>query len=238
MNKRLCGLRPTGRLHVGHWFSVILAGREEGVDVLIANYHAPTEVATESTVATLRRYGVRSIRMQREVFDADLFFRLLNLAPFGELHRMPQFKSAPEEAKTAQLLTYPVLMTHDVVGYDEVIVGEDQEVHLEYARKMIRRYNAAFGTSYAEPKSKIAVGRVRDLRKSDQKMSKSTPEGCLFLDDAADAIQSKLKAAVADAAGRENLEFLYRSFVGGEPPAMNSELKSQLADAMIAAFAV
>ncbi len=213
-----------------------MPGRSDDVDVLIANYHAPLEVNTEYTVETLTKFGVKRIRMQRDVFNAELFFRLLNLAPFGDLARMPQFKAVDEDSRTAQLLTYPVLMTHDVVGYEEVIVGEDQKVHLEYARRLLKKYNRAFETNIYLPRAKIVVGRVRDLRRTDQKMSKSSPDGCLFLDDSPDEIGAKLKAATADAQGRENLEFLYREFVGPEVPDMNSELKVKLTDALVRCF--
>lgn len=127
-------------------------------------------------------------------------------------------------------------MTHDVVGYDEVIVGEDQKVHIEYARRLLKKYNREFGTNIPLPVAKIVVGRVKDLKRTDQKMSKSSPEGCLFLDDSPDQIRDKLKAAKADPNGRENLEFLYRSFVDEKVPEMNSKLKSHLTEAMIAKF--
>lgn len=200
----------------------------------MANYHAPRETDLTTLTDTLRRFGVQHIRLQREVFNAELYFRLLALAPFGDLARMPQFKAAEEP--TAQLLTYPVLMAHDVVGYDEVLVGEDQEVHLEYAKRIIRKYNKAFGEDIRPPKARVVVGRVRDLRHPTQKMSKSSPDGCLFLDDDPDAIRAKLRAATADEAGLANLHFLYREFVGPDVPAMNSELKARLSDALISRF--
>jgi hypothetical protein len=212
---------------------VIVPGRE-GADVLVANYHAPRETDLTQLVDTLGRFGVRHVRLQRDVFDAELFFRLLALAPFGDLARMPQFKAATEP--TAQLLTYPVLMAHDVAGYDEVIVGEDQAVHIEYAKRLLRKYNTAFGEDVRSPKARVVVGRVRDLRRPTQKMSKSSPDGCLFLDDPPDVIRTKLKAATADEAGLANLHFLYREFVGEDVPTLNSELKTKLADALICRF--
>jgi hypothetical protein len=67
-------------------------------------------------------------------------------------------------------------------------------------------------------------------------MSKSAPEGCLFLDDAPEDIRRKLRKAVATEEGLESLTFLYRAFVGESAPASNEELKGRLAEALIARF--
>lgn len=228
----MCGFRPTGRLHLGHYFSVIRPG-QSGVDVLVANYHAPEETNTENSVNLLKAYGVQQIRIQEEVFNAELYFRLLTLAKIGDLHRMTQYKAAKENSRTAQLLTYPILMAHDVAGYSEVIVGEDQEQHLEYSRKLLKKHNSVFGSEYPIPTANVVVGRVRDLREPQKKMSKSSPQGCLFLDDSPEEIRQKLRKATADQDGLENLKFLYREFVKSEPPESNQTLKEHLAEALI-----
>jgi tryptophanyl-tRNA synthetase len=207
---------------------------QEGVEVLVANYHAPQEADVEGSIRALRRYGVSHIRLQRDVFDAELYFRLLAVARVGELRRMTQFKSAGPSRQTAQLLTYPVLMAHDVAGYHEVLVGDDQRQHLEYARRLLRRYNTTYEASLVIPTTRVVVGRVKDLAEPERKMSKSSPEGCLFLDDPPDVIRRKLRRANTTEAGLENLRFLYREFVGPEPPAFNEELKTRLAESLIA----
>lgn len=233
-SSKLCGLRPTGRLHVGHYFSVIKPA-QEGVEVLIANYHAPAE-NVEPILKLLSRANIPNerIRYQKEVFNAQFYFELLNLANIGDLERMTQYKSSSNP--TAQLMTYPVLMTHDVAGYDEILVGEDQSQHLQYARKLLKKYNRVHGKDLKIPTEKIVVGRVKDLRSSQKKMSKSEPLGCLFLDDDPDTIRAKLRRAVPDEAGLENLHFLYGEFVGGEIPAGNQDLKDKLAERMIEIF--
>jgi tryptophanyl-tRNA synthetase len=228
----LCGFRPTGRLHLGHYFSVILPG-QQGADVLVANYHAPEEQNTSQSVATLRRFGVQNIRLQKDVFDAELYFRLLVLAKMGDLGRMTQFKSCADDRRTAHLLTYPVLMAHDVAGYNEVMVGEDQHQHLQYARKLLHRCNRRFQTTYPIPVANLMGGRVKDLREPDKKMSKSSPPGCVFLDDSPDDVRLKLRKATATEAGLENLHFLYAHFVGGPLPQQNKELKDRLAEALV-----
>lgn len=206
----------------------------DGAAVLIANYHAPEEKNTEQIVEQLRKFGVENIRLQREVFNPELYFGLLVAANFGDLSRMTQFKAADE--KTAQILTYPVLMTHDVAGFEQVFVGLDQQQHLEYAAKLLRRYNRRHGVDYVIPKAEIVVGRIKDLRDPEKKMSKSSPQGCLFLDDTPDEIRLKLRKAVMNEAGRDNLTFLHETFVGHVAPDSNQLLKEQLAEAMIERF--
>ena len=207
------------------------------MEVLVANYHAPEEVNLEGSIETLKRFGVTRIRLQKDVFDAQLYFELLNLAKFGDLNRMTQFKSAEEDTRTGQLLTYPVLMAHDVAGFEEVIVGIDQEQHLQYARKLLRKYNYN-NRNMMIPKANIVVGRVKDLREPDKKMSKSSPQGCLFLDDAPDTIRQKIRRATANPEGLGNLHLLYREFVGGEVPERNEQLKNELAETLILTFGV
>lgn len=229
----MCGLRPTGQLHIGHYFSVIKPAHA-GAEVLIANYHAPEEKSLEEIVAVLRKFGVERIKIQRDIFNPELYFQLLTIASIGDLERMTQYKATREDQKTAQLLTYPVLMTHDVAGYEEVLVGEDQRQHLEYARRLLRRYNRKFGKDYMIPRENVSGGKIKDLRSPEQKMSKSSPEGCLFLSDDRKTIAHKIKRATMDQAGRDNLVLLYSEFVGGEIPESNSVLKDRLTEALCA----
>jgi tryptophanyl-tRNA synthetase len=203
------------------------------VDVLIANYHAPEEQNVENSLRTLQAFGVSKIRMQKEVFDAELYFRLLSIAKIGDLARMTQFRGADEDHRTAHLLTYPVLMAHDVAGYDEVLVGSDQKQHLLYARKLLRKYNKVYNGSFPLPTPNLMGGKVKDLKEPTKKMSKSSPQGCIFLDDSEQEVRRKLKKATADEAGLENLAFLYREFVGEEVPASNAVLKETLAGKII-----
>ncbi len=201
--------------------------------MLVANYHAPEETNIDNSLRTLQRYGVSNIRLQQEVFNAKLYFELMTISKFGDLARMTQFRSADEESRTGQLLTYPVLMAHDVAGYNEVLVGDDQEQHLLYARKLLRKYNTVFKADLAIPEMKLVGGRVKDLKDPTKKMSKSQPQGCVFLDDTPDDIRRKLRKATATEAGLENLSFLYREFVGPDVPTSNQDLKETLAGKII-----
>lgn len=231
---KLCGIRPSGKLHLGHYFSVIKPARQ-GCDVLLAHLHCPKKEREQrhGVERELRKFGIMT--EEQEVNDELLYFRLLELAKIGELSLMTQFKSSKE--KNAHLLTYPVLMAYDVIGYDEVWVGEDQRQHLEFARELIKRYNKEYKEYYGEkikiPKAKIVGGRIMDLSNPTKKMSSSSPKGCLFLSDSDEEIRHKIKKAVSNEAGLKNLKVLYDEFVGGEYPKMNSELKEKLSEGII-----
>ena len=86
----------------------------------------------------------------------ELAWVLASVTPFGELGRMTQFKDKSEHHPdniNAGLFTYPVLQTADILlyGATRVPVGEDQRQHLELAREIVRRFNARFGDTFAEP---------------------------------------------------------------------------------------
>src|SRR5277367_549335 len=98
---RITGVRPTGQMHVGHYFSVIKPAREiADLTVLVAEYHAPQAErnAVDKMSRTLVRMGVPSenIRYQSEEFDANTYFQLLSIARVGELERMTQYQSSDE----------------------------------------------------------------------------------------------------------------------------------------------
>lgn len=231
-SRRLCGFRPTGKLHLGHYFSVIKPALT-GCDVLIADYHIPLkESFTEVNTKQLLEANIKpeKIILQSRIFNAELFFQLLCVSSVPELSRMPQFKTADKKDQTAQLLTYPVLMAHDVVGYNEVYVGEDQLPHLEFAKKILGRLGIN------NPKPIITTEKIMDLRDSQKKMSKSQPNGCIFLNDSFESIKKKLQRAVTDPAGVNNLQVLYNEFVGYEFPTSYGRAKEELADCMYNRF--
>src|SRR5271163_300434 len=90
---RLTGIRPTGRMHLGHYFSVIKPALELEAIVLIAEYHAPQSgvAEVETMMNTLKSFNVHDIRLQSEEFDAQTYFELLSIARVGELQRMTQY---------------------------------------------------------------------------------------------------------------------------------------------------
>ncbi len=201
----ISGIRPTGRLHLGNYIGSILPAIKYDADVLIATYHTG-EVNAENINSLygelLRFFPREKILLHHDVLNPVAFFRLLSVTPTGLLLHMPQYK---EKDKNALMMVYPVLMAHDIIGYDKVIVGEDQRPHIELAKDILYK----IGEKCPEPI--YEGGKVMDLRDPTSKMSKSDPSSCLFLDDDEATIRKKIKSAVTTPAGRANLEFIYRS---------------------------
>ena len=136
---------------------------------------------------------------------AEIAWVLNCFTMFGELSRMTQFKD--KSAKHADnvnagLFTYPVLMAGDILLYqaDLVPVGEDQKQHVEICRDIATRFNYNYGDVFTLPDAYIPkVGaRVMSLNQPDSKMSKSIPEGCVYLMDKPDEIMRKFKRAITD----------------------------------------
>ena len=124
---------------------------------------------------------------------------------FGELSRMTQFKDKSAKHKdniNAGLFTYPALMAADILLYqaDYVPVGEDQKQHVELTRDIATRFNSIYGDVFKVPEPLIAKtgARIYGLTTPGDKMSKSVPDGCVFLMDDPDTIARKFKRAVTD----------------------------------------
>ena len=124
---------------------------------------------------------------------------------FGELSRMTQFKD--KSARNADninagLFTYPCLMAADILLYqpDFVPVGEDQKQHVEICRDIANRFNHVYGEVFRVPEPYIPKtgARVMGLSAPENKMSKSVPEGCVFLMEKPEDIMRKFKRAVTD----------------------------------------
>ena len=124
---------------------------------------------------------------------------------FGELSRMTQFKdksSKNADNINAGLFTYPALMAADILLYqtDLVPVGEDQRQHVELCRDIGARFNNSFPDTFKLPEAFIPKmgARVMSLGNPENKMSKSDPDGCVFLMDKPEDIMRKFKRAVTD----------------------------------------
>ena len=118
---------------------------------------------------------------------------------------MTQFKDKSEKHKdniNAGLFTYPSLMAADILLYQPhyVPVGEDQKQHVELTRNIAERFNNIYGDVFRIPEPYIAKtgARIYGLTTPGDKMSKSDPNGCVFLMDEPDVIRKKFKRAVTD----------------------------------------
>ncbi|MEK9194455.1 MAG: tryptophan--tRNA ligase [Patescibacteria group bacterium] len=223
----ISGVQPTGRLHLGNYLGAL----KNFVDLqnsekyecffFIADLHALTENPTPSDLKknvfdlALDSLAVgldphKSVMfLQSQIPSHEKLFWILNtLTSPGEAERMTQFKDKSKtQAKSVNLglLNYPILMAADVLLYDAefVPVGEDQLQHLEITRTLARKFNKKFGNIFVEPEALLTnTPRVMSLDEPNKKMSKSRPKGCLFLDDDAEIIKSKIKKAVTDS-GKE-----------------------------------
>jgi tryptophanyl-tRNA synthetase len=197
---------------------------------------------------------------------AELAWVLNTLTGFGEASRMTQFKDKSarqgSDAASVGLFTYPILQAADILLYDAEIVpvGEDQRQHIELTRDLGTRFNSRFGDTLTIPEVSILpeTAKVFDLQNPGSKMSKSgeSPQGILWLLDEPTVLAKKVKSAVTDTSrdilfdpaskpGVSNLLSLL-SVLGGTPvPALvdsfagrgYGDLKSETADAVVAAFA-
>lgn len=138
----------------------------------------------------------------------ELAYLLSSLSHVSELMRMPSKKNEYKKyADSGQLtgvsialLGYPVLMAADILLYKakKVPIGIDQLPHLEFARKVARRLNKNYGLDFPVPKA-ITTKEIRVPSLTGKgKMSKSSPEGAIFLKDSLEEIQNKVSKIPTD----------------------------------------
>ncbi len=217
------GIQPTGNLHLGNYlgalknFVVLQNSGKYECFFFVADLHSMTEeynpkekqkqimnVALDYLAAGLD--PKKCVIFQQSAIPAhtELMWVLNTLTPMGELERMTQFKDKSgdiQEKRMVGLFDYPVLMASDILIYDAkfVPVGHDQLQHLELARTLVRKFNAKFGNTFAEPKPLMTnVERLMSLDDPTKKMSKSRPAGCVFVDDSPEVIRKKIMSAVTD----------------------------------------
>lgn len=230
---------------------------------------SPDEVRTQTTdlLATMVAAGLDheacTVFVQSHVpYHAQLSWILECVATYGELSRMVAFKekSQRHEGYRAGLLTYPVLMSADILLYDtdEVPVGEDQRQHLELARNIAERFNNRYGDTFRVPVAvqPAVAARVMDLQDPTRKMSKSLSSalGTVYVFDEPRDIVRKFNKAVTDTGGDvrfdweaqpgiSNLLEIYASLSGDSPAevaeryAQYGALKKDLAELVIETLA-
>ena len=218
----LSGIQPSGDLHLGNYLGAVknwsALADEFNCYYFMADLHSitvrqnPAELRRRS-VAQLAQYiacGLdpekNTLFIQSHVHEhAELGWILNCYTMFGELSRMTQFKD--KSAKNAEninggLFTYPALMAADILLYqaDHVPVGEAQKQHCELTRDIAVRFNNLYGETFKVPEPYIPkVGaRIMSLGNPTSKMSKSDPQGCVFLMDSPEEIARKFKRAVTD----------------------------------------
>jgi len=218
--KILSGMRPTGRLHLGHLVGAMenWLRLQETDDCLfmVADYHtlttsrpSPAEFRENILLmaAGWRALGIdfdkSAVFVQSDVPEhAELHLILSMLTPVPWLERDPTLKSMREDmgirTLTHGLLGYPVLQAADILLYksDGVPVGEDQAPHLEITREIARAFNRAYGETFPEPKTML-TGNPRLMGTDGRKMSKSLGN-CIYLDDVPEDITKKAMLLTTD----------------------------------------
>lgn len=169
----LTGDRPTGRLHLGHYFGTIVERvrlQNLGVhtNIIIADYQVITDRDTTEHIADnvynmVIDYLACGIDPEKTMIFThsavpalnQLMLPFLSLVTESELHRNPTVKAEQEasgHALTGLLLTYPVHQACDILFCkgNIVPVGRDQLPHIEITSKIARRFNERYGKVFPE----------------------------------------------------------------------------------------
>lgn len=185
-NRVLSGMRPTGRLHLGHYHGVLKnwleLQNEYDSYFFVADWHAFTthysdkidlEANVMEMVVDWLAAGVNpntaTIFVQSKVPEhAELHLLLSMTTPLSWLERVPSYKDQQLKLKTKDLgtygfLGYPLLQSADILIYKAglVPVGEDQVAHIELTREVARRFNHIYGREVGfEDKAEAAIGKM------------------------------------------------------------------------------
>jgi len=182
----LSGMRPTGKLHLGHYHGVLKnwlkLQHEYECFFFVADWHALTTEYDNSSIiadsvwemvidwlAAGINPGSARLFIQSQVPEhAELHLLLSMITPLGWLERVPTYKDQQEKLKEKDLATYgflgyPLLQSADILIYraTQVPVGEDQVVHVELTREVARRFNHIYGREPGfEEKAEAAVKKM------------------------------------------------------------------------------
>lgn len=191
----LTGDRPTGRLHMGHYFGTIrerVALQDVGVTtrIIIADYQVITDRDTTANIADnvhnmVIDYLACGIDPEKTIIFThsavpalnQLMLPFLSLVTESELMRNPTVKAEQEasgHALTGLLLSYPVHQACDILFCkgNVVPVGKDQLPHIEQTRQIARRFNERYGHVFPEPHG-LLTDAVEIPGLDGRKMSKS-----------------------------------------------------------------
>jgi tryptophanyl-tRNA synthetase len=219
----LSGMRPSGRLHLGHFHGVLenwLKLQEQyECFFFVADWHALTteyadtrglaESAIEMAVDWLAvgiDPRVSTVFLQSSIKEhAELFVLLSMITPLSWLERNPTYKEQLKEVvgkdlHTFGFLGYPVLQTADIIIYkaEKVPVGIDQAPHLELSREITRRFNHFYGGVFPEPET-LLTDAPKLLGTDGRKMSKAY-NNAIYLSDKPEVIEKKMLTMMTDPA--------------------------------------
>lgn len=224
------GMRPTGPLHLGHFFGVLenwsVLQKEQECYFFVADLHSlTTEYADTESIAEFTKQMVLNwlasgvdpekvcLFVQSQVPEhAELHLILSMITPLSWLERVPSYKELRQslthkDLSTYGFLGYPLLQTADVILYKAtgVPVGQDQAPHLELSREIVRRFNFFYKKEiFPEPQTLLtSVPKLLGL--DGRKMSKSY-DNCLYLSDTNEVLLQKILKCVTDPARKRRTD--------------------------------
>ena len=219
----LSGMRPTGRLHLGHLFGALDNWKklQEEYDCyfFIADWHAlttdyadPSQIRTY-TIEVVLDWLAAGLDPKRATFfvqsrlpeHAELHLLFSMFTPLAWLERVPTYKEQREQITDKDLgtygfLGYPLLQAADILIYKAhyVPVGVDQVPHVELTREVARRFNFLYTPVLVEPE--VLLTEFPKIPGTDgRKMSKSY-DNAIFLSDSSEEVTTKVKPMVTDPA--------------------------------------
>ncbi len=222
----LTGDRPTGKLHIGHYFGSIRkrvemqnSGKYDmyiliaDVQALTDNFNNPEKVrknVRELLIDYLacgldpEKVTIYIQSMIPETAELTVYFS--NLVTISRLQRNPTVKTEIAQKKelfgesvTYGFLGYPVSQAADITTFEGELVpaGEDQEPLIEQAREIVRKFNNIYGDVLKEPQIVLSEGkRIKGLDGND-KMGKSLGNA-IYLSDSEEEITKKVMSAITD----------------------------------------
>jgi len=226
----LTGYRPTGKLHLGHWFGNLqnmLALQEEyDAFYFVADWHAMTTMWADTH--EIRRYTEEqvldwlaagldpakcTIYRQSDVPEvAELALYFTMVTPMSWLERVPSYKEQREQITDKDLgnvgfFEYPLLQAADItiVNADLVPVGEDQLPHLELTREIVRRFNNVYGggkdgAGYLVEPQALIPKQGARVPGTDGRKMSKSYGNAIFISDTPDEIKSKVMSMLTDPA--------------------------------------
>ncbi len=221
------GDRPTGKMHIGHYFGSLQNRVEMQKDydtyILIAdvqaltdNFQDPEKIRKNVKELVLDYLGagidpnIANIYIQSMIPEiAELTVYFSNLVTVSRLYRNPTTKFEASQKKelfgdegsslTYGFLGYPVSQAADILalGGDIVPVGEDQIPHIEQTREIARKFNNTYGETFVEPEYVLSKNPRIKGLDGNDKMSKSLGNA-IYLADSKEEISKKIMSAITD----------------------------------------
>ena len=223
----LTGLRPTGNLHLGHYFGALTNWVKlqddynsyfeiADVQALTDNFNNPEKVRknVRETTIDLLSVGIDPSKatifvqsMIPEIAELTVYFS--NLVTIARLYRNPTVKNEAKQKKelfgenelniTYGFLGYPVSQAADIATFSGQLipVGEDQLPLIEQTREIIHKFNNIYGDTLVEPEHLLSQNSRIKGLDGNEKMGKSLGNA-IFLCDSKEVIMEKIMGAVTD----------------------------------------